>query len=394
MPVAQPVVAPVGREELGLPKDAWLAGLAFDYGSVAERKNPLGAIEAFTRAFGPGDGAALVVKTLRSDTDPAAHRAVLDAAGAHPHVHVIDRDLPAAEKNALIGLLDCLLSVHRSEGFGLALAEAALLGVPVVATDYGGHARLPDAVQRVAGRPPARPHRPGTRSLPARRRVGGAGPRPRGRAAACRARRAGGGARGGRRGRGRTSRAAHDPSVAGAAMAARLARIVRAPVAAAGGPVDGLDLGAARTRVRDRPGSRRGGRRAGSAARRASCGRSRPYAVHQRIVDEELLRALQTLDERVRGLAAAPVVAGRRGGQAAPRARGLVASPGDERVPVQPRLHRRRRRRGLPARRPRPRPGRAAATSPRCRRAASRCGPRRSTSGCPRCTATTARARR
>ena len=70
--------------------------------------------------------------------DPAAHRAVLDAAAAHPHVHIIDRDLPAAEKNALIGLLDCLLSVHRSEGFGLALAEAALLGVPVVATDYGG----------------------------------------------------------------------------------------------------------------------------------------------------------------------------------------------------------------------------------------------------------------
>jgi hypothetical protein len=30
-----------------------------------------------------------------------------------------------------------------------------------------------------------------------------------------------------------------------------------------------------------------------------------PYTVHQRLVDEELLRALQTLDERVRGLAAA-----------------------------------------------------------------------------------------
>jgi hypothetical protein len=29
-----------------------------------------------------------------------------------------------------------------------------------------------------------------------------------------------------------------------------------------------------------------------------------PYAVHQRLVDEEMLRALQTLDERVRGLAA------------------------------------------------------------------------------------------
>jgi hypothetical protein len=30
-----------------------------------------------------------------------------------------------------------------------------------------------------------------------------------------------------------------------------------------------------------------------------------PFAVHQRLVDEELLRALQTRDERVRALAAA-----------------------------------------------------------------------------------------
>jgi glycosyltransferase involved in cell wall biosynthesis len=302
-PVAQPVVAPVGREELGLPRDAWLAGLAFDYGSVAERKNPLGAIEAFTRAFGPEDGAALVVKTLRSDMDPAAHRAVLDAAAAHPHVHVIDRDLPAAEKNALIGLLDCLLSVHRSEGFGLALAEAALLGVPVVATDYGGardfltpfNAWLVDhrPVRIGPGHDPYPPDgewaEPDLGHAAAQLRAVRGAPEE----AARRASRA----------REDVARD-HDPAVAGAAMAARLARIVRAPVAAAGGPVDGLDLGAARTRVRTGPGP--GAADGARGAVRAAVLRAlAPYAVHQRLVDEELLRALQTLDERVRGLAAA-----------------------------------------------------------------------------------------
>jgi len=304
LPVAPPPVAPVGREDLGLPAEGWLAGLAFDYGSVAARKNPLGAIEAFTRAFGPGDGAALVVKTLRSELDPAAHRAVLEAAASHQHVHVLDRDLPAAEKNALIGLLDCLLSVHRSEGFGLALAEAALLGVPVVATDYGGtrdfltpfNAWLVDhrPVRIGPGHDPyppdgewAEPDLDHAASL--LRSV-----REHPEEAARRARRA----------RADVARA-HDPAAAGRAMAERIARVLRAPVARAATPVDALDLSAARARVRGGPGPAAPGTAGPREALRAAVLRVlAPYAVHQRLVDEEILRLLETLDERVRGLAA------------------------------------------------------------------------------------------
>jgi glycosyltransferase involved in cell wall biosynthesis len=301
-PVAAPVVAPTGREELGLPATGWLAGVAFDYRSVAARKNPLGAIAAFTRAFGPGDGAALVVKTLRSDADPAAHRAVLDAAAAHPHVHVVDRDLPAAEKNALIGLLDCLVSLHRSEGFGLALAEAALLGVPVVATDYGGTRDFltPFNAWLVDHRPTR--IGPGNDPYPADGEW--AEPDLDHAAALLRALRDAPeeAARRAARAREDVTRQ-HDPVVAGQAMAARLARIVRAPVATAAGPVDGLDLDALRSRLRGGPGP---GAATGvrDAARTAMLRAMAPYAVHQRLVDEEMLRALQTLDERVRGLAA------------------------------------------------------------------------------------------
>jgi glycosyltransferase involved in cell wall biosynthesis len=302
-PVAAPVVAPVGRRELGLPADAWLAGLAYDYGSVAARKNPLGAIAAFTRAFGHADGAALVVKTLRSELDPAAHAEVLAAAREHPHVHVIDRDLPAAEKNALIGHLDCLLSVHRSEGFGLALAEAALLGVPVVATDYGGtrdfltpfNAWLVDH----------RPARIGRGNEPYPADGEWAEPDLDHAASLLRAVRDAPGEASRRAQRAREDVArAHDPLAAGGAMAARLARIVRSPVAAASGPVDGLSLETARARVRGGPGpgSASGVR---DAVRTAVLRAMAPFAVHQRLVDEEMLRALQTLDERVRGLAAA-----------------------------------------------------------------------------------------
>jgi glycosyltransferase involved in cell wall biosynthesis len=302
-PVAAPVVAPVGREELGLPPTGWLAGLAYDYGSVAVRKNPLGAIAAFTRAFAPGDGAALVLKTLRSELDPAAHRAVLEAAAPHPHVHVIDRDLPAAEKNALIGLLDCLLSVHRSEGFGLALAEAALLGVPVLATDYGGSRDFltPFNAWLVDHRPVR--IGPGNEPYPADGEW--AEPDLDHAAALLRAVRGAPDEAARRAARAREDVArGHDPAAAGRVMAERLARIVRAPVVAATGPVDGLDLDALRRRVRGGPGP---GAATGvrDAVRTAVLRAMAPYAVHQRLVDEEVLRALATLDERVRGLASA-----------------------------------------------------------------------------------------
>ncbi|MEA2180777.1 MAG: hypothetical protein QOG77_4074 [Solirubrobacteraceae bacterium] len=302
-PVAAPVVAPLDRAALGLPPDAWLAGLAFDYGSVAARKNPLGAIDAFTRAFGAQDGAALVVKTLRSEMDPAGHRAVLDAAAAHPHVHVLDRDLPAAEKNALIGLLDCLLSVHRSEGFGLALAEAALLGVPVVATDYGGTRDFltPFNAWLVDHRPVR--IGPGHDPYPADGEW--AEPDLDHAASLLRALRAAPEEAERRAARAREDVArAHDPVAVGRVIAERLARIVRAPVvAASGGPVDALGIEALRGRVRGgpAPGAATGAR---EALRTAVLRALAPYTVHQRLVDEEILRALQTLDERVRGLAA------------------------------------------------------------------------------------------
>ena len=51
----------------------------FDYNSVFERKNPLAVVEAFTRAFEPGEGAELVVKSINHERDPANH-ALLAAA--------------------------------------------------------------------------------------------------------------------------------------------------------------------------------------------------------------------------------------------------------------------------------------------------------------------------
>ncbi|MDP8932547.1 MAG: hypothetical protein M3O70_29355, partial [Actinomycetota bacterium] len=95
----------------------------------------------------------------------------------------------------------------------------------------------------------------------------------------------------------------HAPAVAGAAMIARLTRLAGLPVATSGA-VEALDLTDARRRLTGGPDASTapGGPR--GAARDALLRVLRPYTVHQRLVDEELLRALRTLDERVLGLAA------------------------------------------------------------------------------------------
>lgn len=137
LPVRTPEIHPYTRAELGLP-EGFLFLYVYDYHSTSARKNPVGLVEAFKRAFPPGSGAKLALKCINAENLPQHHEEVLVAANGHPDIVVIDRYVSAAEKNAMIAACDCYVSLHRSEGFGLTPAEAMSLGKPVIATRYGG----------------------------------------------------------------------------------------------------------------------------------------------------------------------------------------------------------------------------------------------------------------
>jgi glycosyltransferase involved in cell wall biosynthesis/SAM-dependent methyltransferase len=139
MPVTLPPVRTPDRAAAGLP-DGFLFLLVYDFNSVFERKNPLGLLEAFLRAFpDPAEGPRLVLKSINADHHPHEHEQLRVAAAEHPHVHLLDFYASPEEKNGLIAACDVYASLHRSEGFGITLAEAMLLGKPVLATGYSGN---------------------------------------------------------------------------------------------------------------------------------------------------------------------------------------------------------------------------------------------------------------
>lgn len=145
VPMPMPVTVPPGvvadRPALGWDDDTFVYLFAFDFNSVFARKNPLDLVEAFTRAYPTPDAepVRLVLKAINGERHPE-HLARLRAAIAdRDDVQLIDRYLSVREKDALTASCDCYVSLHRSEGFGIGMAEATLLGRPVVATGYGGN---------------------------------------------------------------------------------------------------------------------------------------------------------------------------------------------------------------------------------------------------------------
>jgi glycosyltransferase involved in cell wall biosynthesis len=140
--VPPPVLAPEGpqlsRSELGLP-EGFLFLLCFSYLSVFERKNPIAVIEAFTSAFGEGEGPQLVIKSIQGWNFPADRARLRAAAGCRSDVHFIDAYESPSRQQALIASCDAYVSLHRAEGYGLTMAEAMTYGKPVIGTGYSGN---------------------------------------------------------------------------------------------------------------------------------------------------------------------------------------------------------------------------------------------------------------
>jgi glycosyltransferase involved in cell wall biosynthesis len=196
LPVPTSTERAATRIRLGLPPEAaqgLVIGFAFDYASRIARKNPLGLIEAFIKAFPtpfslpttesnrsaiptrsstppfhsdshddaeqrrknpqgapPEDralkesqlgkaGPWLVIKAFNPGATPQDADRVRNAIAGRPDIVVIEEHLSPEDQRAYVSSHDVVASLHRSEGYGLLMLEAMAQGIPTMATEYSGN---------------------------------------------------------------------------------------------------------------------------------------------------------------------------------------------------------------------------------------------------------------
>lgn len=141
--IKEPVV--YDRSHFRLPEDVFLVLTMYDFLSISERKNPKAAVAAFCKAFSPEKanqekiGLVIKINHLQDGQELKKLREILKA---YENVFFITENLSRAEVEALLASADVLISLHRSEGFGLPMAEAMYLGTPVVATNWSSTAEF------------------------------------------------------------------------------------------------------------------------------------------------------------------------------------------------------------------------------------------------------------
>ena len=149
------------RARLGLPSEKFLFLTLFDLNSYAERKNPRAVIAAFRLAFSASasersggfptadiaarSAPALVIKVQNVAGNEADFAALRASVADLPGTILLTETLSRADIYALEAACDCFVSLHRSEGFGLAVAEAMYLGKPVISTDWSATSEFVNA---------------------------------------------------------------------------------------------------------------------------------------------------------------------------------------------------------------------------------------------------------
>lgn len=134
------ISTPRDRAYFGLPSDQFLFMCMFDLNSYSARKNPQAVIEAFKLAFRDRrSDVGLVLKVNGGTNNQKDLRMLEDAVRELQNIYVIAETLTRNDTNALMNVVDCYVSLHRSEGFGLGMAESMYLGKPAIGTAWSGN---------------------------------------------------------------------------------------------------------------------------------------------------------------------------------------------------------------------------------------------------------------
>lgn len=113
-----------------------------------ERKNPKGLLRAYLNAFKVSDPVVLILKTYRSNYSDSERQAIVSEIENIkfefdrvdlPRIHLILGMLTREEILGLHAIGDCFALIHRSEGWGLPIFEACMMGNPVITTNFSAN---------------------------------------------------------------------------------------------------------------------------------------------------------------------------------------------------------------------------------------------------------------
>lgn len=138
------------RARFDLPAEAVVVLMAFDLRSTAQRKNPYAALRAFREALAlTHRDAILVCKVMGAQHAPQTFQDLVALTADTPAVRLMTDALSAQDMAVLTASCDIVLSLHRSEGYGLLLAEAIWNGKAAIATGWSANAEFMDPASSV-----------------------------------------------------------------------------------------------------------------------------------------------------------------------------------------------------------------------------------------------------
>jgi glycosyltransferase involved in cell wall biosynthesis len=142
--VPTPIIAPpineiLDRKAIGLVDGQDYNLFVFDYFSVFRRKNPLDLVSAHIMAFPKQEGPTLVIKAINGEFHRNQQDQLKSAVSGRSDIIITDAYLSREQLHSLVNECQAYISLHRSEGYGLTIAEAMSLGKPVIATAYSGN---------------------------------------------------------------------------------------------------------------------------------------------------------------------------------------------------------------------------------------------------------------
>lgn len=134
-----PLNAPEIKKNIGIEKNSFVALQSFSFSSSIERKNVLGAIEAFKIAFGKSMSHTLILRYTNSiNYNDALNRLKFAIQESGINCHLIEGQ-SLQDMYDFYAIADVYISLHRSEGFGLNIAEALINKIPCITTNWSGN---------------------------------------------------------------------------------------------------------------------------------------------------------------------------------------------------------------------------------------------------------------